>query len=149
MKRAIGVMARAPLPGRCKTRLLAAHGAEWVAELYAAMLRDTLDGLQSVTADDYVVFVAPVPAAPGEEADEDARTKLAFDVLARHVPGPWELVAQQGDDLGARVEHAFGVMFARGAAYALLHAWWRRGSGTACRAPASTRSSRATPDTSG
>jgi uncharacterized protein len=120
MKRAIGVMARAPLPGRCKTRLLAAHGAEWVADLYAAMLRDTLDGLQSVTADEYVVFVAPVPAAPGEEADEDARTKLAFDVLARHVPAPWELVAQQGEDLGARVEHAFGVMFERGASYALL-----------------------------
>jgi glycosyltransferase A (GT-A) superfamily protein (DUF2064 family) len=46
--------------------------------------------------------------------------KLAFDVLARHVPAPWELVAQQGDDLGARMEHAFGIMFARGASYALL-----------------------------
>ncbi len=123
MKRAIGVMARAPVPGRCKTRLLAAHGAEWVAALYAAMLRDTLDGLQSVTADEYLVFAAPVPAAPGEEEeeeDEDARAKLAFDVLARHVPAPWELVAQRGDDLGARMEHAFGVMFERGASYALL-----------------------------
>jgi rSAM/selenodomain-associated transferase 1 len=120
MKRAIGVMARAPLPGRCKTRLLAAHGAEWVASLYAAMLRDTLDGLQSVTADHYVVFVAPVPPAPGEEGDPQALTKLAFDVLARHVPAPWELVAQQGDDLGTRMEHAFGVMFERGASYALL-----------------------------
>ncbi|MDB4938775.1 MAG: hypothetical protein JWP87_5747 [Labilithrix sp.] len=120
MKRAIGVMARAPVPGRCKTRLLAAHPAEWVTGLYAAMLRDTLDGLQSVTADDYVVFVAPVPPAPGEETDEDARTKLAFDVLARHVPAPWELVAQEGAELGARVEHALGVMFERGADYALL-----------------------------
>jgi len=113
-------MARAPLPGQCKPRLLAAHSAEWVAGLSAAMLRDTLDGLQSVTADDYVVFVAPVPPAPGEEADREARTKLAFDVLARHVPAPWELVAQEGDDLGARVEHALGVMFERGAGYALL-----------------------------
>jgi rSAM/selenodomain-associated transferase 1 len=120
MKRAIGVLARAPLPGRCKTRLLAAHGAEWIAELYAAMLRDTLDGLQSVTADEYVVFVAPVPPGPGEEDDADARTKLAFDVLARHVPAPWELIAQQGEDRGARVDHAFGVLFERGAAYALL-----------------------------
>ena len=122
MKRAIGVMARAPIPGRCKTRLLAAHGPEWVADLYAAMLRDTLDGLQSVTAEDYVVFVAPVPAAPGEDEDEDetARTRLAFDVLSRHVPAPWELVAQQGADLGERMAHAFGVMFERGASYALL-----------------------------
>jgi rSAM/selenodomain-associated transferase 1 len=120
MKRAIGVMARAPLAGRCKTRLLVAHGADWVADLYAAMLRDTLDGLQSVTADEYIVFVAPVPPAPGEESDADARTQLAFDVLARHVPAPWELVAQRGEDLGARVEGALGVMFERGAAYALL-----------------------------
>ena len=121
MRTAVGVMARAPLPGRCKTRLLAAHGAEWVAGLYAAMLRDTLDGLQSVTADDYVVFVAPVPADDGAGAgDQEARTKLAFDVLARHVPAPWELVAQRGEDVGACVESAFASMFERGAGYALL-----------------------------
>jgi rSAM/selenodomain-associated transferase 1 len=126
MKTAIGVMAQAPLPGRCKTRLLAAHPPEWVAGLYAAMLRDTLDGLQSVNADDYVVFVAPLPPAPagaeadGEEPDEDARTTLAFEVLARHVPAPWRLVAQRGADLGERVEHAFSVMFEGGASYALL-----------------------------
>lgn len=131
MKTAIGVMARAPLPGRCKTRLLAAHSPEWVAGLYAAMLRDTLDGLQSVQADDYFVFVAPVPPSVEEEeregpgGDDEARTKLAFEVLARHVPAPWQLVAQsggplRGDDLGARVEHALGIMFERGAGYALL-----------------------------
>jgi len=120
MRTAIGVMARAPLPGRCKTRLLAAHSADWVAGLYAAMLRDTLDGLQSVTADDYVVFVAPVELGPGEETDDDVLTKLAFDVLARHVPAPWELIAQKGDEHGARVEHALGAMFERGATYALL-----------------------------
>jgi hypothetical protein len=120
MRVAIGVMARAPLPGRCKAGLLAAHGAEWVAGLYAAMLRDTLDGLQSVTADDYLVFVAPVEPAPGEETGDEVLTKLAFDVLARHVPAPWELVAQEGDDHGARIEHALAAMFARGASYALL-----------------------------
>jgi rSAM/selenodomain-associated transferase 1 len=120
MKTAIGVMARAPLPGRCKTRLLAAHPAEWVAGLYAAMLRDTLDGLQSVTADDYLVFVAPPPPTPAEGAADDVLTKLALDVLARHVPAPWRLVAQSGADVGARIEHAFSVMFEGGAGYALL-----------------------------
>jgi len=126
MKTAIGVMVRAPLPGRCKERLLAAHSPEWVAGLYAAMLRDTLDGLQSVAADDYVVFVAPVPrdadaAAPVDAvADEEARLKLAFDVLARHVPAPWKLVAQEGEDFGACLEHALGSLFERGAGYALL-----------------------------
>ena len=113
-------MARAPLPGRCKPLLLAAHSAEWVAGLCAAMLRDTLDGLQSVTADAYVVFVAPVPPLPGEDTDAEILTKLAFDVLGRHVPVPWELVAQEGDDPGARMEHALTTLFDRGATYALL-----------------------------
>jgi glycosyltransferase A (GT-A) superfamily protein (DUF2064 family) len=122
MKRAIGVLAGAPVAGRCKTSLLAAHPAEWVAGLYAAMLRDTLDGLQSVDADDYVVFVAPLPPAPGEEDDEEARTRLALDVMTRHVPSPWVLVAtrQSADDVGARIEHALGQMFERGAEYALV-----------------------------
>lgn len=112
---AVGVIAQAPLPGRCKETLLAAHSAEWVAGLYAAMLRDTLDGLQSVDAEHYLVFVAPV-----DEGDEETGSALAFEVLARHVPAPWELLPQQGDDLGARLENAFGVMFGRGVSYALL-----------------------------
>jgi rSAM/selenodomain-associated transferase 1 len=105
---AVAVLARAPLPGRCKKGLLAAHGPEWVAGLVAAMLRDTLDGLQAVSAEHYLVFVAPI---------DDA-----FEVLARHVPAPWELLPQEGADRGAQMEHAFGVMFARGASYALLAA---------------------------
>ena len=115
MTTAIGVMACAPLPGRCKARLLAAHSPNWVAGLYAAMLRDTLDGLQSVTAEHYVVFVAPV-----DDADEETGNAHAFEVLARHVPGPWELLPQEGADRGARVEHAFSVMFARSVSYAIL-----------------------------
>ncbi len=120
MKTAIGVMASAPLAGRCMTGLLAAHSADWVAGLCAAMLRDTLDGLQSVTADEYVVFVPPVPPLPGEDADDDVLRKLALDVLGRHVPAPWELVALEGEDPGALIEHALAAMFERGATYALL-----------------------------
>jgi glycosyltransferase A (GT-A) superfamily protein (DUF2064 family) len=111
---AIGVMARAPLPGRCKTRLLAAHEGGWVAGLYAAMLRDTLDGLQMIPAADYVVFVAPVAPAPGEEADVDARSRTALDVLARHVPAPWTLALQGEDALPERVLAALGALVARG-----------------------------------
>lgn len=109
---AIGVMARAPVPGKCKTRLLAAHPPQWVTGLYAAMLRDTLDGLQSVTADEYLVFAAPLATEEGE--------KSALEILARHVPAPWEVIAQEGNELGARMEHALGVMFERGATYAVL-----------------------------
>jgi uncharacterized protein len=110
MKAAIGVMARAPLAGRCKTRLLAAHEPGWVAGLYAAMLRDTLDGLLMVPASEYVVFAAPVPPAPGEEEDESLRMGVALDVLARHVPAPWELRALGGEAIGTRVESALGAL---------------------------------------
>ena len=101
---AIGVFVQPPLPGACKPRLLAAHSAEWVAGLYAAMLRDTLDGLQLVDAAHYVVISEPV----------------AHDVLARHVPAPWDLVFEEGEERAARIERALGHLFARGASYALL-----------------------------
>jgi uncharacterized protein len=114
---AVGVMAHAPLAGHCKPRLLAAHSPEWVTGLVAAMLRDTLDGLQSVTAAHYLVFVSPI-----DGDDEESGNARAFEVLARHVPAPWEVLAQEGADRGARMEHAFDVMFARGATYALLAA---------------------------
>ena len=106
---AIGVLARAPLPGRCKQGLLAAHSPEWVAGLHAAMLRDTLDGLQAIDAAHHVVFV--------EDADEGALASLA-----RHVPAPWELVPLVGEERGARLETAFAALLARGARFAVLAA---------------------------
>lgn len=120
MKAAIGVLAEAPVPGRCRSRLLAAHGADWVAGLSAAMLRDTLDGLLAIDAADYVVFAAPLPPAPGEEGDPDALATLSLDVLRRHAPSPWEIVAQRGDGPGERMEHALSVLLSRGASYAVL-----------------------------
>jgi glycosyltransferase A (GT-A) superfamily protein (DUF2064 family) len=113
---AIGVMAEAPIAGRCKTSLLAAHAADWVTGLYAAMLRDTLDGLQAVPADAYVVFVEPRGPAPADEPSP----QLALDVLARHLPSPWELVALEGDDLGARIQGALAHLLGAGASYAIV-----------------------------
>jgi glycosyltransferase A (GT-A) superfamily protein (DUF2064 family) len=112
MRVAVGALARAPLPGRCKTRLLAAHEASWVAGLYAAMLRDTLDGLQMIDASRYVVFAAPVAPAPGEEEAADARMNVALDVLTRHVPAPWELAPLGGDAVGDRVLSALERLLA-------------------------------------
>jgi uncharacterized protein len=106
--RAIGVLAEAPVPGRCKTKLLAAYGADWVSGLYAAMLRDTLDGLQSIDADAYVVFAEPV-------ADEPAGAERAVAVLERHAPRPWVIVPQRAAEIGARVEHALSHLLDRAA----------------------------------
>ena len=106
---AIGVLASAPLPGRCQRGLLAAHSPEWVAGLHAAMLRDTLDGLQAIEAAHHVMFV--------EDADAEALASLA-----RHVPAPWELVPLRSEERGARLEEAFDTLLGRGVAYALLAA---------------------------
>jgi uncharacterized protein len=89
----VGVLAEPPLPGRCKTTLLAAHGADWVAGFYAAMLRDVLDGAQAIAADDYVVFTPS-----GKEA------------LERHVPVPWRVVLQSDVERGARIALAFETL---------------------------------------
>lgn len=94
----IGVLARGPGAGRAKPELLAAHGASWVDGLYAAMLRDTLDGLQAIDADDYVVFADP----GGAEA------------LARHAPLPWRVVEQPETSPEGRVLGALGALLAEG-----------------------------------
>ncbi len=96
----VGVLAHAPIGGRCKPGLLEAYGAGWVAGLYASMLRDTLDGLQAIDADDYVVFTT---------AEEDA-----LSVLARHVPAPWRLVDLAEPAPAARLERALSSLLGDG-----------------------------------
>jgi glycosyltransferase A (GT-A) superfamily protein (DUF2064 family) len=89
MRVGIGVFAEPPLPGRCRTKLLAAHGPEWTAGLYAAMLRDTLDGLQSLDASDYLVFCS--------DGEDDAAKQRGRECLERHVHAPWEIVTDEAD----------------------------------------------------
>jgi glycosyltransferase A (GT-A) superfamily protein (DUF2064 family) len=89
----VGVLAEPPLPGECKKSLLAAHGADWVAGFYAAMLRDVLDGAQAIAADDYVVLAT-----------------AGVDALERQVPVPWRVVAQPDGDRGSRIAHAFATL---------------------------------------
>lgn len=91
-----GVMARAPVPGRCKTRLAGAIGARPAADLYEAMLRDTLDLLEGVGPDRLVVLAAP--------EDDGVR------VLRALAPPRWEIVEQRGDGLGERLKHALAVL---------------------------------------
>lgn len=102
MKTVVGVLAEPPLPGECKKQLLAAHGPDWVAGIYAAMLRDILDGAQAIAAEDYVVLTTSMPSAGA-----------ALEVLARQVPVPWKIVAQPDAERGARIIHAFASLFER------------------------------------
>lgn len=88
----VGVMARAPLPGRCKTRLARALGNERAAELYRAMLLDTLDAYAKLPVARRVLLAAP-------ENDGVQR-------LREVAPPSWEVVPQRGGDLGERLATA-------------------------------------------
>ncbi len=98
MKPAVAVFAKAPLPGHAKTRLGAGLGMARAARLYERMLRAQLDRLQhSLSGWHRTVFAA-------EHRD--------MDWFVRHAPA-WELLPQEGDDLGARLENAFNLLFER------------------------------------
>ncbi len=85
----LAVVARAPTPGRCKTRLSPRLSPQEAATFYQAMLLDTLDALSEVKCGRRVVLAAP-------EDDGVAR-------LRELVPAAWEVVSQRGDDLGERL----------------------------------------------
>ena len=90
----IGVMARAPVAGRCKTRLGRTIGAEGAARLYAAMLADRLAAASALPFARRVVLAAPEDDGPA--------------ALRGLAPAGWEIIAQRGADLGARLGSAFG-----------------------------------------
>ena len=92
----LGVMARAPVPGRCKTRLGRVLGDERAAALYRAMLLDTLAGLTPLAFERHVVCAAP----------EDDGAKM----LSSLVPEPWSVIEQAGDALGARLIHVASAL---------------------------------------
>jgi rSAM/selenodomain-associated transferase 1 len=85
----IGVMAKAPVAGRCKTRLFGALDPSRASLLYRAMLLDTLDALARLRDVRKVVLAAP---------EEDGAA-----VLRSIVPPEWDVMAQRGADLGERL----------------------------------------------
>src|SRR5688572_25089079 len=89
----IGVMARAPVPGRCKTRLAKTVGQEPAARVYAAMLADRLAAVDALAARRRVIVAAP--------EDDGLR---AMEALA---PPGWDVIEQSGSDLGERLTNAF------------------------------------------
>jgi len=95
---ALIAFAKAPEPGRVKTRLCPPLTAGEAAALYEAFLRDALDRY----------------ARLGAEADGPAvRLYLAGDDLA-DVPAGVETFRQRGDGLGERMLRAFVETFAAG-----------------------------------
>lgn len=102
----LGMMARAPVPGRCKTRLAAAIGDAAAARLYAAMIADSIDAYSRAGAKRNVVIAAP--------EHEGLRALQAV------VPRSWEVISQAGGELGERLANAFRALQTEGAAVVLV-----------------------------
>ena len=91
----VAVFARAPQPGRAKTRLVPVLGPQGAADFQAALLTDTIHKVETLSK------IA---------ARWLFRTGGAFP--ARHLPRGWNIVRQQGRDLGERLERAFRRLLA-------------------------------------
>lgn len=96
---ALAVMAKAPVPGQAKTRLLPAISAEEAAEFSRSLLIDLLNHLQGLDRADFYLAFAP---------DE---SQLLMEQIA---PARFQLFPQQGDNLGARMNAVFEKLFQMG-----------------------------------
>ena len=96
---ALVIMAKAPLAGQVKTRLLPALSPERAARLAKALLVDQLNHVRRMASADLYLAFAP----------EEAR--LLMEQLA---PPLFGLFPQQGADLGARMQGVFEKLFRGG-----------------------------------
>lgn len=96
----IAVFAKAPVPGRAKTRLIARLGAEGAAALQRYLLRRTLQTAVAARLGPVSLWCAPSCGHPEFQACRDEWRVPLFE--------------QRGADLGARMSHACSVLSARG-----------------------------------
>jgi uncharacterized protein len=102
---ALVVMAKAPIPGAVKTRLVPFLSPEEAAELARALLVDQLRHLSAIdNADCYLAF------SPEE----------AGAMMRELAPERFELFSQKDGDLGARMENIFTKLFAKGHRHVVL-----------------------------
>ncbi len=90
------IFSRYPSAGECKTRLIPALGAEGAADLQEKMTRHIIRMGQQADCDVLLCM--------------DGGTATEVSLWLGDIPH----VCQEGDDLGARMDHAFAVGFARG-----------------------------------
>ena len=99
---ALAVMAKAPRPGKVKTRLSPPLTPEQAAALNICFIRDTTENLQQVTeASNSIGIIAYTPV--GDES--------AFDNL---LPPSFQLIGQRGDSFGDRLLYVCEDLFACG-----------------------------------
>ncbi len=96
---ALVIMAKAPVPGEVKTRLVPPLSPEEASELYRCLLLDLLESLGSFKRAD--IFVAFTPAD-------------AASLFDRLVPSGFVCFPQRGMNLGERMNHIFEDLFCKG-----------------------------------
>ncbi|MDK2890109.1 MAG: uncharacterized protein PWR21_741 [Methanoculleus sp.] len=105
MMRAAAVMARMPVPGEVKTRLVPPLTPPEAARLYAGFLQDAIDRLARISG--IRPFVAYTPPA-------------ADSFFSGIVPPGFSILPQAGGDLGERLAAVSGALFSRGATAVVL-----------------------------
>ena len=96
---ALVVMAKAPIPGSVKTRLMPVFSARQAAALARALLVDQLQHLRAFRdADLYLAFTPP----------------HARRLIRRLAPRRFEIFPQSRGDLGVRMQKVFATLFAKG-----------------------------------
>lgn len=97
-KNALLVVAKQPAPGQTKTRLSPPLAPEQASGLYECFLRDTLNQMRNVDDTQRVIAYLPL----------DAR-----DYFHRLAPD-FDLIPQNGPDLGSRLDHALTSYLSQG-----------------------------------
>lgn len=100
------VMAKAPVAGQAKTRLIPALGAEGAARLAARLLDRAMTAARAAD-------LGPVQLACAPDTAHEA-------LVAQAARGGVDLIDQGDGDLGARMQRAFARAFARGARRVIL-----------------------------
>jgi len=98
-RRTLLVFAKAPRLGQVKTRIAATLGAGTAVSLYRRMGRDTLDRLRG---GNWQTILCYTPAGALDEVQEWLDPEALL------------FLAQKGDDLGARLSHAFDLALSGG-----------------------------------
>src|SRR5258708_28871059 len=99
---AIGIIGKAPQPGRSKTRLAAAIGVAAASELSACFLRDVAAAIEAV------------PAALGRRGYGVYAPAGAESIMRQLLPAEFGLLLQAGDDLGHVLIGAAGALLLAG-----------------------------------
>jgi rSAM/selenodomain-associated transferase 1 len=99
------IFAKAPIPGEVKTRLCPPLTPDEAATLHGSFVLDILERTTLAVATLHLPFHRYLACAPS--------SALAFFKVMEERQGV-KLIDQVGDDLGARMQHAFETMFEKG-----------------------------------